>query len=46
MERIYYNGQYYTVIDETDGHYICIKDGATDPGYYLLSKQAAAEAWF
>ena len=40
MSKIYYNGQYYQVIDETDAHYICIRQDGD--GYYLLSKAAAA----
>lgn len=43
MSKIYYNGQYYLVIDETDAHYVCIKPGANDLEYYLMSKQAVAE---
>ena len=41
MSKIFYNGQYYLVIDETDEHYICIKDGGEGSGYYLMSKAAA-----
>ena len=41
MSKIFYNGQSYIVIDETDAHYICIEEGGDESGYFLMAKAAA-----
>lgn len=42
MSRIYYRGHIYLVVDETDEHYICIREENVN-GYYIMRKETAGE---